>query len=294
MTKDPHTTPLVSYHGGHTLFDGDGEPEQFVEAAIARGFTALGFSEHMPPPPRYNYSFYPDPTVARRGFDNYVETITRLQATYRSDLPILLGMETEYLPDEEAYLADFLQAYRFDYVVGSVHFVAGVGFDISPDTYAQAAQLCGGYEGLAVEYYRMVRNLLAMNVTSVLGHLDMIDIFAPEPITGPRVREAEDETLEAARQADVILDVNARGLIKPVQRVYPRVELLRRAADLGVPATLGDDSHAPDQVGARLDRSLEAMLAAGYDSLETLLLDGERLVRRGFPLYPAFGPPVTL
>ncbi len=284
MTDQQPKQQLVSYHGGHTLFDGDGEPEQFVEAAIEKGFLALGFSEHMPPPSRYNYSFYPDPVSARKSFASYVETIRALQATYRSDLTILVGVETEYLPDEEGYVSHFLDEFDFDYVVGSVHFVAGMGFDASKEVYDEAAQKCGGYEELAVEYYRTIRGLLATNVTNVLGHLDLIDIFAPEHISGAAVREAEDQTLEAAKAAGVILDVNARGLLKPVKRVYPTVELLGRAHQLGIPATLGDDSHAPDQVGARLDQSMAVMRAAGYDAIATLLLEEGRLILGSIPL----------
>lgn len=286
----PIGTPLVSFHGGHTVFDGDGAPEQFVEAAIAKGFLALGFSEHMPPPPRYNYPFYPDPSTSRQQFDQYAKTITQLQTAYRSDLHILFGVETEYLPDEESYLSDFLGDFSFDYVVGSVHFVAGIGFDTSQQAYDRAVSACGGLEAMAVEYYRCVRGLLAMGVADVLGHLDLIDIFAPESISAPQVTEAEDETLAAARQANVILDVNARGLLKPVKRVYPRADLLARAQALGVPATFGDDSHAPDQVGARLEHCLRSMRTAGYDTVETLLRENQQVVRKTFPLSSTLAP----
>lgn len=286
MTEHVRSAPLVSYHGGHTLFDGKGDPEAFIEAALVKGFTALGFTEHMPAPARYPYPFpaQPDWATASRMFDQYVTTITRLQAAYRGDLPVLVGVETEYLPDEETYLADFLERYPFDYVLGSVHFVAGVGFDWSPEWYERAARICGGYEPLAVEYYRMVRGLLAMDVSDVLGHLDLIKVFSPEPITGPEVAEAERETLEAARKADVILDVNPRGLIKPCRQIYPRTELLAQARRLGIPATLGDDSHAPDEVGARLDDAVAAMREAGYTSLSVLLLDGHQIRRQELPL----------
>jgi len=284
LSAPKHITPLVSYHGGHTVFDGEGELEAFVEAAIEQGFTALGFSEHMPPPARYQYPMSPDSVTAVGMFDRYVEEATKLQAAYRDDLPVLVGVETEYLPDEETYLADFIDQYPFDYVVGSVHFVGGIGFDYSREWYEQAAQACGGYERLAVEYYRMVRGLLAMNVTDVLGHLDLVKKYAPQPIAGQVVEQAERDTLEAALKAAVILEVNPRGLIKPCKQVYPRTGLLVEARHLGIPATFGDDSHAPGEVGARLEVAAEAMRDAGYTSVTVLLLDGHRIVRQELPL----------
>ena len=36
MSQQQSTAPLVSYHGGHSLTDGEGEPERFVEAAIEK------------------------------------------------------------------------------------------------------------------------------------------------------------------------------------------------------------------------------------------------------------------
>lgn len=284
MTFSKQTTPLVSYHGGHTVFDGRGDPEAFVRAAIEQGFSAFGFSEHMPPPARYRYPMYPDWTDAVRAFDRYVETATKLQSAYRDDLPILVGVETEYLPDEETYLADFIDQYPFDYVVGSVHFVAGIGFDYSPEWYGRAVQACGGYEGLAVEYYRMVRGLLGMNVADVLGHLDLVKKYASAPIAGQVVAQAERETLEAARTAGVILEVNPRGLVKPCRELYPRPELLAQARTMGIPATFGDDSHAPDEVGAGLDLAAAAMREAGYVALTALLLDGHQVIRQELPI----------
>lgn len=285
MTPRRDPPALVSYHGGHTLFDGEGEPEQFVESAIRQGFLALGFSEHMPAPEAYPYPDFPAPAEARRLFDGYVAEVTKLKAAYAGELPILLGIETEYLPDEETYVVEFVQSFPFDYVVGSVHHVRGTGIDYIPEDYEALAARLGGFDAVAAEYYRMVRGLLELGIADVLGHLDLIDIFAPErPIT-PLLSDAEDETLEAAKRWGVVLDVNARGLIKPCAHIYPSLRLLTKAREKGVPATPGDDSHAPDQVGARLDEALDHMRAAGYQYLTALLPEDGEIVRRELPLW---------
>lgn len=280
MTEHAPPYPLVSYHGGHAFFDGRGEPEAFVEAAIRQGFAAFGFSEHMPPPEPYAYVDFPPHADAMRVFDHYVERVTRLQTAYRDDLPILVGVETEYLPDQETYVADFIESYPFDYVVGSVHYVRGMIIDCSAEGHRQVVDACGGMEEMVEEYYRVVRGMLAMGVADVLGHLDLVKIFAGGLPKTPRIRDAERETLDAAMRAGVILDVNARGLRKPCREVYPGPELLAAARAMGLPATLGDDSHAPDQVGLGLDQAAAAMRAAGYEAITALLLDGNLVVRR--------------
>lgn len=284
MGSRPHPSPLVSYHGGHTLFDGRGEPEAFVVRAIEQGFTAFGFSEHMPPPDPYTYTDFPTFDEARHLFDGYVEEILRLKSAYRDELAILVGIEIEYLPDKESVITDFLNTYPFDYTVGSVHFIGTHTFDFSKEAYDTGVQAFGGMDPWVEEYYRLVRSLLSMGVTDVLGHLDIIKIFADGDYRSERVQAAERETLEAALRAGVILDVNARGLIKACAEVYPGPELLADAQRMGVPATLGDDSHSPDQVGARFDQALDAMRAAGYETLTALLPDGESIIRRGLSI----------
>lgn len=284
MTGQSDRDPLVSFHGGHTRYDGRGEPEAFVQAAIRQGFAALGFSEHMPPPDRYTYAGFPPRAESMRRFESYIVEIQRLKEAYRADLPILLGVETEYLPDEEPYVADFVRAYPFDYVVGSVHYIRGLMVDYTREIWTELVALCGGRDAMVEEYYRIVRGLLAMGISDVLGHLDLVKIFAGGPLDSPRIRAAEDETLCAAASAGVVLDVNARGLMKPCAAVYPTVDLLSRARALGIPATLGDDAHAPEQVGLRLDASLANIRAAGYTSIAALFPENGRVIRRDLPL----------
>jgi histidinol-phosphatase (PHP family) len=287
VSDQNNPTPLVSYHGGHTLYDGSGDLEAFVEAAIKCGMTAFGFSEHMPPPAPYFYDDFPPAAQARLMFDEYVETVTRLQVSYRDELPILVGVEIEYIPGCEAAIEQFLAAYEFDYTVGSVHFIGEYTYDLSKETYDAGVIAYGGMDPWVEEYYRRVRGLLDMGVTDVLGHLDLIKIFANDPREGyrtQRVRVAEQLTLEAAVRAGVVLDVNARGLIKSCVEVYPGPGLLADANAAGVPVTLGDDSHAPDQVCARLDTALKQIREAGYDSITALLPGDGTIERRDLPV----------
>ena len=94
MTEQRHSYPLVSYHGGHTAYDGAGDPEEFIEAAISLGFKAFGFSEHMPIEAwnTYGDTSFAFSAASLQRFDEYVERVTSLQAAYRADLPVLLGV----------------------------------------------------------------------------------------------------------------------------------------------------------------------------------------------------------
>ncbi len=278
MLQEPGKYPIVSYHGGHTLYDGRDDPEQFVQAAINRNFLAFGFSEHMPVE---IWNVYHDPgfeftSNALRRFEQYVDTIIKLKTAYRSDLTILLGVEAEYIPRHETYLTTFLQQYPFDYIVGSVHFVRGLGIDFSQPLYDELIRTCGGIERTYVEYYRLIRDFLTLGIIDILAHLDLIKIFAPQNIMldTTLITDAVLATLELVSEAAVILDVNTRGLLKPCHEIYPSLSILTKAHQLAIPAVPGDDSHAADEVGTQLHLAIELMRQACYISM-TLILPGD-------------------
>jgi histidinol-phosphatase (PHP family) len=52
--------------------------------------------------------------------------------------------------------------------------------------------------------------------------------------------------------------------------VYPIPWILERARAIGVPVTLGDDSHGPADVGVGLDACIRAIAAAGYREVHYL------------------------
>ena len=89
----------------------------------------------------------------------------------------------------------------------------------------------------------------------------------------------EQDNLAIAARLDnirgLLLDLNARGLQKPCRAIYPSLEILRIAREANVKVTLGDDSHAPSEVGRDLDRVVDHAREAGYS--EIWLIGGRRV-----------------
>jgi histidinol-phosphatase (PHP family) len=253
-----------------------------VEAAIRKGFIAYGFSEHMPSPNQTGYPGFPDYLTGCRMFEGYVRAISDLRDRYRDDINILVGVECEYLPDTVPEMLSFLSSYPFDYIVGSVHNVANMEIDWTPEKWHDLARHCGGVEALVDAYYHDVRGLLDLDVAHLLGHLDLVTIFAPDP--DMPVRDSEIETLEKARGKGIPVEVNTRGLIKPCKHVYPRPALLREANRLGVTITLGDDSHSPAQVGLGYEQGLAEIVSAGYTSFRGLFAARDGVEWRDLPI----------
>ena len=128
---------LTDYHTHLRPDVGDTPPERyfteanvhdFLEVAAERGITELGFSEHV-------YRFREALEVWRHPFweecaqDGLEEYVTFVQAMKARDLPVKLGIEMDWIPGREDSIAALLEAWPWDYVVGSVHFLADGAVD---------------------------------------------------------------------------------------------------------------------------------------------------------------------
>lgn len=268
-----------SYHGGHSgefCRHAKGQLSAVVEAALAAGFTTYGLSEHCP---RFQPEhLYPDevgltPPELQQLFASYVRTALELRERHRDQLELLIGFETESLPVAgwATTMQEIRQSAPFDYVVGSVHSLGDTWIDLSAEVAERAAHESGGWEAARCKYFDLLASLVETLRPEVVGHVDLIRRFeAPGfAFSAQALRHAE-RVFEAALAAGSAIEVNAAPARRGFGPVYPGPQLLRRARELGVPVTLGDDSHGPEAVGVGLDACLQAIAAAGYSAVHYL------------------------
>lgn len=265
--------PWFSYHGGHSgqfCRHAKGELEQVVERVIAAGFTHYGLSEHAP---RYRAEdLFPGeedltPHDLEQIFAAYSGHARALRERVAGRLDLLVGFETERLPPENwrAQMQSLREQFRPDYIVGSVHDVDGMVIDFSRERTLKAAEAVGGMEALQLRYFDAVADLVTTLKPEVVGHLDLIRKFdGPNPEFSATVHRRIDQTLEAVRAVDGVLEVNCAPPRRGLGPVYPLVSILERACKMGVGVTLGDDSHGAHDVGVGLDASMRAIAEAGY------------------------------
>jgi histidinol-phosphatase (PHP family) len=265
--------PWFSYHGGHSgqfCRHASDTLATVVERAIETGFTHYGVSEHCP---RYRrQDLFGDeadlgPEALSMTFERYVLEALALRERYADQIEILVGFETERLPPES--WTEHMQALRasapFDYIVGSVHDVDGHFIDYKPDQTRALAAALGGVEALQLLYFDAVADLVQKMRPEVVGHLDLIRKFEPEgAVFSPRVFKRIERVLEAVHAHHSVLDVNCGAYRRGLGPVYPAPNILRRAREMGIPATLGDDSHGVSSVGVGLDACMKALAEAGY------------------------------
>ncbi len=258
---------LVGDYHIHSCFsDGEGEPAQLVERALALGLPAIGISDHLVPEALGERGGY---GIGRDRLDDYVTAVHDAARRY-PEIRVLLAVEADYILETEDELAETLAAYPFDYVIGGLHFVDGFSFDDPSNRDDRRWRDAGLYR----RYYALVRRAMETGSFDVLAHIDYIRLW-DHPLPGD-ISAAEDDALAAIVTAGAALEVNTTGTLDVAGRMYPVPDLLARAHARGVPIVFGSDAHEPDQVGWGFDDAVALARAAGYDAWRELPSRRER------------------
>jgi histidinol-phosphatase (PHP family) len=177
--------------------------ERFVETAAARGVDEIGFTEHV-------YYFRQTERVwtlpyqterCRYDLDQYVGAVVEAKG---QGLPVKLGLEVDWWPQNDEALAAALEPYPWDFLLGSVHWLGDVPVD-SEEGLAEAAP-----------YFAAVADAARSGRFDVLSHLDLVKIFGLRPRP-----EDYDGIADTIAEAGVAVEVSTAGWRKPVGELYP-------------------------------------------------------------------------
>lgn len=280
---------LFSYHGGHSgEFCDHASPcslEDLVKSYIEKGFTNLGLSEHQP---RESGFLYPEEKAKKRTseflfsrFEAYFKEARRLQKKYENQISILVGFETEVC-DKSAFslINDLRRQYSADYIVGSLHHVNGIAIDFSREEYERAIDSAGSLENLFCAYYDAQYQLISECKPEVIGHFDLIRIFAPQDfVASAKIEDLIKRNILAANSYGAVFEVNSRAFKKGFLQPYPERSILNTLAELGAEITLGDDSHGPKDVALFYEEALE-IVRQFYSDLLVLKKDSKGLLSK--------------
>ncbi|MDT8398785.1 MAG: histidinol-phosphatase [Pseudomonadales bacterium] len=269
----PDPVKKVSVHGGHSgqfCNHARDSLEDVIQAYIGAGFSWVGITEHMPPPA--DEWRYPDEAgsaltaaALQQRFRDYFRHCRRLQQKYREQIDIMTAFETETYPGSEAFVRELITAVKPDYLVGSVHHVAGTGIDINPELYARAVAAVGGIDALYCAYFDAQYDMLRALKPAVVGHFDLIRIFDDDYLRRlqvPAIVERVERNLALIQAERLIVDFNLRGFDKSAEQ-YPCLPVLKKALAMGIAVVPGDDSHGVSSVGRNYQRGVEILQALG-------------------------------
>jgi histidinol-phosphatase (PHP family) len=227
--------------------------ERFVEAAAERGIDEIGFTEHVYYFEQTRHLWSMPYHLERCVYDieAYVDAVVEAK---RRGHPVKLGIEVDYEPGREAETAEALAPYPWDYVLGSIHFLDGLGIDAEPSLVDSV-----GSAAAWGRYYETLRSAARSGLFDSLAHPDLVKMFGEEI--------EWDWDAVAGSFEHVAIEVSSAGLHKRHGKLYPVLGLLDAAHTRQIPITLASDAHVPENVGRDLDRAVEHARAAGYETV---------------------------
>lgn len=238
---DFHMHSSVSY-------DSRSSVQSMVESALEAGLREICFTDHC--------DYHSDPAVPPSTF-----TLETYRAAYDDlDMPGLTvrrGLEfglTEWNAKEFAQWADL---YPYDFIIGSVHEVAGLD-PYFPDYWTGDVK---------ADFHRYLEQTLrcvqAHRGFDVLGHLTYVCKSVHNPSCAPvpflENRDITDAIMEELVRKDIGMEINTSGVDRAGE-FLPGADFLRRFKELGGRiVTVGSDAHDPSRVGQYAPEALEVL-----------------------------------
>ncbi len=190
--------------------------------------------------------------------DQYVETAL---AARRAGLPVVVGLEVDYLPGQMDRVAALLDGYPFDVLLGSVHWIGAWLINALDGRDAQDQWISRGVDRVWDSYTRSLEELAATRAVDVLAHPDLAKVAGYRPDVPAEFYE---RIAEAARACGLAAELNSSGWRKPCAEAYPAPDLLTRFLRRGVPITTASDGHELTEVSWRIGDVTAMAVQAGY------------------------------
>lgn len=259
---------FADYHV-HTEFSDDSiyPMEQVVKDAIAMKMDKICFTDHV------DYGIKEDwdcghpiqyrgtEPLANVDYPVYAARIKELQALYKKQIDIKMGMEfgiqTHTIPQYET----LFQKYPFDFIILSIHQVEDKEF------WTQDFQKGKSQEEYNRRYYEEMLHVVKQYQNySVLGHMDLITRYDKNGIYPFEKMEAIiSEILEIVIKNGKGIELNTSYHRYGLKDATPSINILKRYRELGGEIiTIGSDSHGPGQLGAYMEEAKQLLKNLGF------------------------------
>lgn len=258
MPADYHSHTPLCHHA-------TGEPEEFIDAALAAGLTEFGISDHAPQTPEP----FDDWRMSESDLPAYFQWIERATAHASGRIPVRAGLECDWLDGCENWINKLAARHEWDFLIGSVHYLDDWDFD-NPKWLGRWAE--SDVESVWNHYWKTYAKMADSGLFDILGHPDLVKKFAHVP-AGDLDRFYE-TAIDAIAASGSVIELNTAGWHKPCAEAYPAARFLELANAAGIGLVISSDAHAPHEVARDFTKAIEFAKAAGYR--ETTLFDKRR------------------
>ncbi len=266
---------MFNFHTHTNFCDGSSDPEDYVKAAIDKGFDSLGFSSHSPLPFENRFAI-----TDNERLELYAGKIKSLKTKYSDRIKIFLGLEIDFIPGLSQSFDFFKKLAGLEFVIGGVHLIKkadqkDLWFTDGPmqETYDRGMRMLFGNDTrtAVTAYWQQVREMISTQKPDVVAHLDKIKMHNKNRFFTEDEKwyqDQLDETLDLIAETGTIVEVNTRGIYKGrSDELFPGVQALKKILTKKIPVTLSSDAHRPDELSGHFEETIEIMKAIGFEEL---------------------------
>ncbi|GGE73647.1 histidinol phosphate phosphatase domain-containing protein [Priestia taiwanensis] len=205
--------------------------------------------------------------VMTESMDHFVQSITEAKKRFAQEgITLRLGIEADYFLGGEKELASLLSNHPWDYVIGSVHFLDGWGFD-NPDTQHMFESL--HLPTLYEQFFHVVEKAIRSNLFDFVAHLDNMKCFNYRP-DETTLLPLYGRIAKALKETNTATEINAGLYYRyPVQEMCPSLTFLQLLTEYGVAFTTSSDAHFPDDLGNYVEQNTRMLRTHGINQIAT-------------------------
>lgn len=256
----------------HTNFaDGLDSPEEMVKAAIEKGFSSIGFSEHSP------MYYSPSPGMSVEDLGTYKNEINRLRKKYQSEIDIFCGVEYDMYSD--------IPLDGFDYTIGDVHYfkIDGefVGFDRDAKTVRAIIQKYFDNDGMKYvkAYYEAMSELPNYGNFDIIGHFDLITKHMEKEClfdeSSEQYKEYAFNAIAKLKGKIPFFEVNTGAIARGYRTTaYPSADLIKEFKKNGFGAVITSDCHDSKKLNCEFEQAEAVLRQCGFKEIYILTNDG--------------------
>ena len=259
----------------HTLYcDGKNAPEDFIQTAIKKNMSAIGFSSHSPLPFKNTYC------IKANRVEDYKNEIRELQKKYANKINVFLALEFDYVPELSDDFSILKNSMGLDYTIGSVHLVKNkksgkLWFIDGPEinyTSGLSAIFDNDIKFAVTSFFEQSAEMINTQKPTIIGHFDKIKMHNRNRF----FKETEiwyiklvKQTLDIIRKSGSIIEVNTRGIYKKrSDSLYPGEEILTEILKSKIPITISADAHEPHELTSYYPEAIGNLKDIGFKKIK--------------------------
>lgn len=188
---------------------------EFVDAGVKAGMDTIHILDHthrfIEFQPLYTRlkeaSHYQKEWLEKKTLEPLQSYFDLIEEVKQMDLPIEVkfGLEVCYAPEDKEFLREILNAYPYDFLIGSIHSIDALLYDMN--SFSREI-LWDKYDTNAIykRYYEIMEDMICSDLFTQIGHPDQLKLFHYDPTYD--LKPTYERLAQVAKEHDVYMECN--------------------------------------------------------------------------------------